>query len=59
MIRHAEPQPAIAREPCPGADDVLLRADVDGVPGVVRGVVGVEVVVMIRERDEILGAGLQ
>ena len=39
------------------ADDVLLRADGDCVPGIVAGVVGVEVVVMVGEGGEVLCPG--
>jgi hypothetical protein len=39
------------------ADDVFLRADLDGVPVVEAGVVVVEVVVVVGQRGEVLGPG--
>src|SRR5512138_3155458 len=56
MVTDAETQAARPRGFCPRSNDVLLRADVDRVPGVMLRVVGVEVVVVVGESEEILRA---
>src|SRR2546423_13292 len=58
VVADAEAQPLGAGDPGPGADDVLFWSDADRVPGVVPGVVGIEVVVVVGEGDEVLRAGL-
>jgi hypothetical protein len=57
VIADAELQAMLARRLGPAADDVLARSDVERIPGVVCGIVVVEVVVMIGQRHEILRAG--
>jgi len=59
MVADAEAQALRARDLGPRADDVALGAQAHRVPGVVLGVVGVEVVVMVGERDEVFGARLR
>ena len=41
----------------PAADKVFFGADIDRVPGLIFAVEVVEIVVMIGQRDEILGPG--
>ena len=57
VVADAEAQAVGAGNLRPGADNVLLGADVDGVPGLVLRVVGVEIVVVIGERDKVFRAG--
>jgi len=57
VVGDAEAEAVGAGDAGPGADDVLLGADAGGVPGVVGGAEVVEVVVVVGERDEVLGAG--
>jgi hypothetical protein len=57
VVGDGEAQAVLAGELAVDADDVLLRADLDGVPVVETGVVGVEVVVVVGERGEVLCAG--
>jgi hypothetical protein len=57
VVAHAEAQTVSPRDLCPGSNDVPLGADVDGVPGMVLRGIGVEVVVMIGEGEEVLGPG--
>ena len=57
VVGHAEAQAVGAGQLGPGADDVLLRADIDRVPRVILRIVGVKVVVVVGQRDEVLGAG--
>ena len=52
----AEPQAVRARGLGPAADQVLLRADGDRVPRLVLAVPEVEIVVVVGQREEILGA---
>ena len=56
VVADAEPQAVLAGHPGPGADDVALRPHVDRVPSVMLGVVIVEIVVVVGQRDEILRA---
>ncbi len=54
MNRYAEAQAIVARRLCPSANQILLRPDLRRVPRLVGAVVIVEVVMMVREGDEIL-----
>ena len=56
VVADAEAQPVGARDFGPRSNDVLLRADVDRVPGVITSVVGVEVVVVVGEGEEVFRA---
>jgi len=56
VVGDAEAEAVGAGDGRPGADDVLLGADAGGVPGVVGGGEVIEVVVVVGERDEVLGA---
>ena len=58
MVAHAKAQAVFARNLGPGADDVFLGTHVDRVPGVMLGIVIVEVVMVVRQRDEIFRACL-
>ena len=53
---HAEAHAGVARSLCPSADDVLLRTHVDGVPRLVLRVEVVEVVMMVRHRENVARA---
>src|SRR5581483_2572104 len=53
VVADAKPETIRARGLGPRSDNVLLRADVDGVPGVVLRVVGIEVIVMVGEGEEV------
>ena len=57
MVGDGEAEAVLAGELSVDADDVLLGAELDGVPVVESGVVGVEVVVVIGQRGEVLCAG--
>ena len=54
---HAESQAVLARRPGPAADDVLFRTDCDRVPRLMRAVPHVEIVVVIRHREEVSRPG--
>ena len=56
VVRHAEAHALGARDPRPGADNVLAWSNPGAVPRVVRGVVHVEIVVVVGHRHEVLGA---
>ena len=58
MVGHPKVQPILARGLGPDADDVLVRPDPDGIPGLILGVPAVEVVVVVGQRHEVLGARL-
>ena len=53
----AEPQPLGAGGAGPSADQILLGADPDGVPGLILAIEVVEVIVMVGQSAEILRAG--
>ena len=54
VVAHAEAQAVFARHLGPGADNVLLWADIERVPGMMLGIVVVKIVVVVRQRDEVL-----
>ena len=54
---HAERQPLIVRGLRPAGDQIFLRADRHGIPRLVGAVPQVEVVVVVAQLDEVLGAG--
>src|SRR5262249_18709748 len=56
VVAHAEAQAARTRDFGPGSNDVLFRADVDRVPGVILRVVGVEVVVVVGKGEKVFRA---
>ena len=57
MIADAETQAVFPGNLGPNADDVFHRADLGGVPWLVFGVVAIEVVVVIGQGHEVMGAG--
>src|SRR5581483_10117533 len=57
VVADGEAHAAFADEVAPGADDVLHRTELGGVPVVVAGAEAVEIVVMAGERHEVLRAG--
>ena len=58
MIRGSELEAVRASGLCPRAHDVLLRPDIHAIPGLVFRVPAIEVVMVVGDRDEVLGAGL-
>src|SRR5579863_5248534 len=54
----AKAKVALAGFSRPGPDDVAVRSQVGGVPGMVFGIPGVKTVVMVGEGHKIAGAGL-
>src|SRR5215510_16571647 len=56
VVADAEAQAVRTRDFGPRSDDVLLRADVDRVPGVILRVVGVEVVMVVGEGEKVFRA---
>src|SRR5678810_1156685 len=53
-----EPQAALTRALFPGADDIHLDADMNGVPGLVSRIPAIEVVVVNAHRHEEVGSHL-
>src|ERR1035437_10341752 len=49
----SEPEPMLARHPGPCTNNVFLRPDAQRIPRVVRRIAAVEVVVVVRQADEI------
>ncbi len=59
MLADAEAQTELLRSSLPEPDDILFRSHLHGVPGIVRGIPVVEVVVVHRLGEEVLGAGIR
>ncbi len=58
MIGDSELEPLRAGGLSPRAHDVLFRPDIHAVPGLVLRVPAIEVVMVVGDGDEVLGAGL-
>ena len=58
MDAYAQPEAVFAGRRRPFAHDVPLWAQGDGIPALVFAVIQVEVVMVVRQREEVAGAGV-
>ncbi len=56
MIAHAKSQPVGTRDFGPRPDDVALRTDIDAIPRLMLRIPTIEVIVVSRQRDEVLSS---